>query len=365
MIDYESKIFDYKTIRALEYGSFKVAHEDFLLSDWTSELYDYFLQRARSQNFQFKSEFGEILDNSVVGDAASLKRVMMALFELSAVVIPQNRVVTFRVEQLSDFAADYTFLRLVLRASGDTVRKDAVDALVIASPITAGEDAAHLLELAKKMLGIMHGSLTVQVREKQDITFTVAIPLYRHAYVNDTTKKINKLDTPECYDLSKLRVLVGVENQVEREIMVAVFERFHIKTDTAVFILMAFIVFKYVEDKKVADIYTDGCLIYNPKDSSMGYFVKYDDIKEWEVTHDNGHDSIIFTFNDGNRTFFDTFQANKAYDALNSVIHDKEKRVVQAKKNKEMHFEIRNPLDWFKKKKQQQNQKTKQKNIKK
>ena len=159
---------------------------------------------------------------------------MMALFELSAVVIPQNRVVTFRVEQLSDFAADYTFLRLVLRASGDTVRKDAVDALVIASPITAGEDAAHLLELAKKMLGIMHGSLTVQVREKQDVTFTVAIPLYRHAYVNDTTKKINKLDTPECYDLSKLRVLVGVENQVEREIMVAVFERFHIKTDTAV-----------------------------------------------------------------------------------------------------------------------------------
>ena len=126
---------------------------------------------------------------------------------------------------------------------------------------------------------------------------------------------------------------------------------FLVRLLAAIFILMAFIVFKYVEDKKVADIYTDGCLIYNPKDSTMGYFVKYDDIKEWEVTHDNGHDSIIFTFNDGNRTFFDTFQANKAYDALNSVIHDKEKRVVQAKKNKEMHFEIRNPLDWFKKKK--------------
>ena len=119
----------------------------------------------------------------------------------------------------------------------------------------------------------------------------------------------------------------------------------------AVFIIMAFIVFKYVEDKKVADIYEDGCLIYNPKDSSMGYYVKYDDITEWEVNHDNGHDSIIFTFKDGNKTLFDTFQANKAFDALNSVIHDKEKRVVQAKKNKEMHLEFRNPLDWFKKKK--------------
>lgn len=119
----------------------------------------------------------------------------------------------------------------------------------------------------------------------------------------------------------------------------------------AVFIIMAFIVFKYVKDKKVAEIYENGCLIYSFNDSNMGYFVNFDDIREWEVSHDNGHDSIVFTFNDGNRTFFDTFQANKAYDALNSVIHDKEKRVVQAKKNKEMHWEIRNPLDWFKKKK--------------
>lgn len=119
----------------------------------------------------------------------------------------------------------------------------------------------------------------------------------------------------------------------------------------AIFIIMSFVVFKYVEDKKVADIYEDGCLIYNPKDSSLGYFVKYSDIKQWEISRENGHDSIIFTFNDGNRTLFDTFQVNKAYDALDSVVHDKEKRVLQAKKNKEMHWEIRNPLDWFKKKK--------------
>lgn len=126
---------------------------------------------------------------------------------------------------------------------------------------------------------------------------------------------------------------------------------FLVRLLAAFFIIMAFVVFVYVEDKKVADIYEDGCLIYNSKDQSLGCFVAFKDIKEWEVSRESGHDSIIFTFNDGNRTFFDTFQANKAFDALNSVIHDKEKRVIQAKKNKEMHFELRNPLDWFKKKK--------------
>ena len=119
----------------------------------------------------------------------------------------------------------------------------------------------------------------------------------------------------------------------------------------AFFIIMAFIVFKYVSDKKVAEVYETGCLIYNPKDPSTGYFVEFDKVKEWEVSHENGHDYVVFTFGDGNRTFFDTFETNKAYSALDSLIHDKEKRVVQAKKNKEMHWEFRNPLDLFKKKK--------------
>ena len=117
------------------------------------------------------------------------------------------------------------------------------------------------------------------------------------------------------------------------------------------FLIMSFLVYKFVSDKKVCDIYEDGCIIYNPNDQSLAYFVDYNDIKEWEVSHDNGHDSVIFTFNDGNRTFFDTFQVNAAYEALDSVIHNKEKRAVQAKKNKEMHFEIRNPFKkWMNKK---------------
>lgn len=119
----------------------------------------------------------------------------------------------------------------------------------------------------------------------------------------------------------------------------------------AFFVVMALLVFKFVEDKKVADVYEDGCLIYNPNDQSLAYFVNFSDIKQWEVSHDNGHDSIIFTFNDDNRTLFDTFQINQAYEALNQVIHDKERRVVEAKKNKEKHWEIRNPFKkWMKKK---------------
>ena len=48
------------------------------------------------------------------------------------------------------------------------------------------------------------------------------------------------------------------------------------------FIIMALIVFKFVEDRKVIDIFEKGCIIYHPRDNTLGYYLKYDDIKECE-----------------------------------------------------------------------------------
>ena len=234
MIDYESSIFDKKTIRAIDNGTFRIAHEEFSLSDWAADLYDFFLQRSRTHNFTFKSEFGEIYDNSLVGDSECLSKTMKAIFELASVVIPHNRTVLFRVEQLSDFAADYTFLRLLLRASGEKVRKDALDVIVLPSPIVAGEDAAHLLSLTKKLLGMMHGSLTLQVRENKDVTFTVAIPLYRHVYMNHEIEDKNNLDVWGKVGLEKIRILLGTDDKLDNNIIHSVMDSFGVRIDTAV-----------------------------------------------------------------------------------------------------------------------------------
>lgn len=114
------------------------------------------------------------------------------------------------------------------------------------------------------------------------------------------------------------------------------------------FVVMAFLVIYFVKDRKVAEIYETGIVIYNPVDIDLAYFINYGDVSMWEVNHDNGHDSIILTLNDQRRAVFDSFQISKAYNALDKVIHDKEKRAIEAKKNKEKHWEIRNP---FKRKK--------------
>lgn len=95
------------------------------------------------------------------------------------------------------------------------------------------------------------------------------------------------------------------------------------------FIGMAVLVIYTVKDKKVADIYDNGVLIYNPKKEGYAFFLKYKDVKMWKVDHSEGHDAIIFTLHNSYRTGFDSFQANKAFNAINKYIPEKEERVIQ------------------------------------
>ncbi|MDO4941126.1 MAG: hypothetical protein Q4E33_05500 [Erysipelotrichaceae bacterium] len=96
------------------------------------------------------------------------------------------------------------------------------------------------------------------------------------------------------------------------------------------FVVMAALVMYVMKDKKVADVYSDGVLIYNSKNQDYAYFLNYNDVKMWKVDHEEGHDTIVFTLNSLYRTGFDTFQSNKAYRALEKYIGDKDEKLIRA-----------------------------------
>lgn len=109
-----------------------------------------------------------------------------------------------------------------------------------------------------------------------------------------------------------------------------------------IFIVYASIVLFSVKDKKTIDIYETGMIIYNPKDSEYAYWLDYENVEEWDITHESGHDSVIFTLIDKNRAVVDTFQTNKIYNALDKVIPQKNHLAVMAEKNKKLNI---NPID--------------------
>lgn len=108
------------------------------------------------------------------------------------------------------------------------------------------------------------------------------------------------------------------------------------------FVAIALFVFLYVGDKKTIDIYETGSVIYNTKNSELAYWLDFENVEEWDITHESGHDTVVFTLLDKNRAVVETFQTNKIYSALEKIIPEKNHIAIMAKKNKEMNI---SPVD--------------------
>ena len=101
------------------------------------------------------------------------------------------------------------------------------------------------------------------------------------------------------------------------------------------FIAMSFLVLRFVKDFKVIDIFDKGVMIYEDDELKKACFINYDDISIWSVKHNEGHDTIEFTLNDGTLIIKNSFEADKAYRVLNNLIREKEERYLQKLKDRE------------------------------
>lgn len=116
----------------------------------------------------------------------------------------------------------------------------------------------------------------------------------------------------------------------------------------AFFLLMSIVVFALVQDYKVIDIYDKGFVVFSDRSATMGCFIKYEDVKEWDFSHEQGHDELIFTLNDGNKIGRNSFQINGAYKVLDQYIHEKSAAYIRSKKAQETVFDMDTAINNFK-----------------
>lgn len=117
------------------------------------------------------------------------------------------------------------------------------------------------------------------------------------------------------------------------------------------FIIMAIVVVALVKDVPTLDVYDDGVLVYYTKDQSMGVFLPFDKMVEFEGKNDNGAEAIKFVMDNEQIIFKDTFNTGDALRAIRKNAQDKEKREI-LKKEFEQNLAESNPFKrLFKKKK--------------
>lgn len=106
------------------------------------------------------------------------------------------------------------------------------------------------------------------------------------------------------------------------------------------FILMAVAVMKLVKDFKVMDIFDKGIMFYGDRETKTALFVPFDNVESWIVNHDNGHDTVEVKLKDGTKIIKDTFEADRAYKALYTLIREKDEKYIKAMKDREKPLSI-------------------------
>ena len=113
----------------------------------------------------------------------------------------------------------------------------------------------------------------------------------------------------------------------------------------AFFIVMALLVLKLVEDYKVMDIFDKGVMIYGDKENKTACFIPFEQIKMWSIKREDGHDLIEFELESGEIIGRDTFEADKAYRTLCTLVREKEDKYIAAQKNKDRPLSIPDALE--------------------
>lgn len=106
------------------------------------------------------------------------------------------------------------------------------------------------------------------------------------------------------------------------------------------FIFMSFVVLKLVRDFKVMDIFDKGIMFYGDEEARTAYFLPFEQMESWLIKHEDGHDTVEVKMIDGRQIIKDTFEADKAYKALYSLVREKDLKYIEALKNREKSLSI-------------------------
>ena len=63
-------------------------------------------------------------------------------------------------------------------------------------------------------------------------------------------------------------------------------------------------------------------------------------MESWLIKHEDGHDTVEVKTIDGRQIIKDTFEADKAYKALYSLVREKDLKYIEALKNREKSLSI-------------------------
>lgn len=226
---------DILDITAIDTGKLQFEKIAFNLSEMLPALINSFMFQAREKRLSLTCAVEERLNVFLLGDPVRLNQILINLIS-NALKFTHHGSISAEA-RISRKSQDKVWVQISVKDSGVGIPKEKLSTIFESfsqadASITRKYGGSGLgLTIAKQLVELQGGTISVESRENIGSTFTVTIP-YAVSTSENIFRQSPKLDEP-LSQIPKLKILLVEDNDVNRLYAESILRRWHCEADTA------------------------------------------------------------------------------------------------------------------------------------
>lgn len=226
---------DILDITAIDTGKLQFEKIAFNLSEMLPALINSFMFQAREKRLNLSSTIDERLNVFLLGDPVRLNQILINLIS-NALKFTHHGSISAEA-MISRKSQDKVWVQIAVKDSGVGIPKEKLSTIFESfsqadASITRKYGGSGLgLTIAKQLVELQGGTISVESKENIGSTFTVTIP-YAVSTSENIFRESPKLEQP-LTQIPKLKILLVEDNDVNRLYAESILRRWHCDADTA------------------------------------------------------------------------------------------------------------------------------------
>ena len=235
-------------ISAIESGHFKIAREPFSIVRQLNLIKSIFMERARAKGLKFRVDAANLPDNWLLGDGLRVNQILLNLLSNAMKFTPSGGQVSLQVES-SPMEGRRQLLKFTVKDTGVGMSEEFLSRIFTPFEQESAHTAEHFggtglgLSITRNLIHLMDGSIEVKSQQKKGSVFVVTLPFAVTAAASMEVPRTALEDRAVPADeaamdadagwLQGIHVLLAEDNELNREIAVAMLEHLGMKVTTA------------------------------------------------------------------------------------------------------------------------------------
>lgn len=216
---------------AIENEKLKLANEPFDMQTILADIDTLYSTQCRSRSISLVTKY-EVRHDALIGDELRIKQIILNFVSNAFKFTPNGGTITISVSETA-YIEGQVFLRIIISDTGCGMSSEMKNKLFVPFEQESASTARKYggsglgLSIAKNLIDMMHGAVSVDTKIGVGTTFTVDIPF------DYAQEKESNFDQEIEFDFTGHKVLLCEDNEINSEIAIALLEMVNFEVDCA------------------------------------------------------------------------------------------------------------------------------------